>query len=47
MSRFAVIREAGPVWRGGHGIAGQPGLEEHALLMDTVGAERLPAVERV
>ena len=47
VSRFAVIREAGPVWRDGHGIAGQPGLEEHVLLMDTVGAERLPAVERV
>jgi uncharacterized protein YciI len=34
MSCFAVIREAGPAWAGGDGIAAQPELSDHSAFMD-------------
>ncbi|MGH2917207.1 MAG: YciI family protein [Solirubrobacteraceae bacterium] len=39
MSYFAVIREAGPAWADGIGIAGQPALAEHAAFMKTLADE--------
>ncbi len=39
MSYFAVIREAGPAWGDGNGIAAQPPLAEHAAFMNTVAEE--------
>jgi uncharacterized protein YciI len=38
MSCFAVIREAGPGWTDG-GIAGQPGVNEHAGFMNALAGE--------
>jgi hypothetical protein len=34
VSYFAVIREAGPAWTDGNGIAAQPALAEHAAFMN-------------
>lgn len=34
MAYFAVIREAGPAWTIGEGIAGQPALSDHAAFMN-------------
>src|SRR5947208_3542884 len=34
MSYFAVIREAGPTWTAGQGIAGQPAVGDHSAFMD-------------
>ena len=34
MSYYAVIREAGPAWTDGKGIAEQPGLSDHAAFMN-------------
>ena len=39
MSYFAVVREAGPAWTDGEGIAGQPALTEHTAFMDTLADE--------
>ena len=38
MSCFAVIREAGPGWTDG-GIAGQPGVNDHAGFMNALAHE--------
>jgi uncharacterized protein len=40
MSRFIVIREAGPAWRDG-GIAEQPALNDHAAFMSSLADERV------
>jgi uncharacterized protein YciI len=39
MSYFAVIREAGPAWIAGEGIAGQPALSDHAAFMNALAEE--------
>lgn len=36
MSYYAVIREAGPAWTDGKGIAEQPGLSDHAAFMNAL-----------
>jgi uncharacterized protein YciI len=39
MSWFVVIREAGPAWTDGGGIAAQPALAEHATFMGALADE--------
>jgi uncharacterized protein YciI len=39
VSYFAVIREAGPAWTDGNGIAAQSALAEHAAFMNTLADE--------
>jgi uncharacterized protein len=39
VSYFAVIREAGPAWTDGNGIAAQPALAEHAAFMNSLADE--------
>ena len=39
MSYFAVIREAGHAWTDGQGIAGQPGVGDHAAFMNALAEE--------
>jgi uncharacterized protein YciI len=39
MSYYAVVREAGPGWRAGTGIAGQPALADHSAFMTALAAE--------
>lgn len=39
MSYFAVIREAGPAWSDGKGIAGQPALADHATFMNALAEQ--------
>jgi uncharacterized protein YciI len=39
VSYFAVIREAGPAWADGNGIASQPALADHAAFMNTLADE--------
>src|SRR4051794_36232327 len=39
MGHYAVIREAGSAWCDGKGIAGQPGLNDHAAYMDALATE--------
>jgi uncharacterized protein YciI len=38
MTRYAVIREAGPGWADG-GIAGQPAVTEHSAYMETLAED--------
>jgi uncharacterized protein YciI len=40
MSLFAVIRQAGPAWTDGHGIAEQPAVGEHAAFMNALAEEK-------
>ena len=39
MSLFAVIRQAGPAWTDGQGIAEQPAVGEHAAFMNALAEE--------
>jgi uncharacterized protein YciI len=39
MSYFTVIREAGPAWTDGKGIAEQPAVNEHATFMQALADE--------
>jgi uncharacterized protein YciI len=39
VSYFTVIREAGPAWTDGNGIAAQPALAEHAAFMNALADE--------
>jgi uncharacterized protein YciI len=39
MSYFVVIRDAGPAWTDGKGAFEQPGVDEHAAFMNTLGDE--------
>jgi uncharacterized protein YciI len=39
MSYFAVVREAGPAWTDGGGIAEQPALSDHRAFMDGLADE--------
>jgi uncharacterized protein len=39
MSLFAVNREAGPAWAGGHGAFEQPGVGDHAAFMKGLADE--------
>jgi uncharacterized protein YciI len=39
VAHFAVIREAGPGWRAGRGIPGQPAVSDHAEFMNRLAAE--------
>jgi uncharacterized protein YciI len=39
MSYFAVIREAGPAWTDGEGIAAQPAVSDHAAFMNALADE--------
>jgi uncharacterized protein YciI len=39
MSYFAVIREAGPAWTDGEGIAGQRAVSDHAAFMHALADE--------
>jgi uncharacterized protein YciI len=39
MSLFAVIRQAGPAWSAGQGIAEQPAAGEHAAFMNALAEE--------
>ena len=39
MSYFAVIREAGPAWTDGKGIAEQPAVSDHAAFMNALADE--------
>lgn len=36
MSYYAVIREAGPAWMEGKGAFDQPGVNDHAMLMNAL-----------
>ena len=39
MSYFAVIRQAGPAWTEGRGIAEQPAVSDHAVFMNSLADE--------
>ena len=39
MSYYAVVREAGPAWTDGKGIADQPALSDHAAFMNSLADE--------
>jgi uncharacterized protein YciI len=39
MSLFAVIREAGPAWIDGQGIAEQPAVSEHGAFMNALAEQ--------
>jgi uncharacterized protein YciI len=39
MSYFAVVREAGPGWSAGKGIAGQPSLDDHSEFITGLAGE--------
>jgi uncharacterized protein len=39
MGYFAVMREAGPAWTDGQGVAGQPAVGDHAAFMNTLAEE--------
>jgi uncharacterized protein YciI len=39
VSYFAVVREAGPGWRAGSGIAGQHAVADHSVFMTALAAD--------
>jgi uncharacterized protein YciI len=39
MSYFTIIREAGPAWKDGRGIADQPAVDEHSAFMNELAEQ--------